>query len=223
VRVPVAPFAVLAADPDAPVDVLALAIAAEFRDVDADAALAHLDELGEEVAAVRAELDGADAGVDALREVLGVRHDFHGDRGDPARHDDPENSMLDLVLERRRGLPIALSVLYVATARRAGITLGGVGLPGHYVVRDLATVPPVLIDPFAGGTRLEVEPSANVRPWGAHETALRMLTNLVGSYRRRNDLGRAIRAAELRLTLPSDPARGRALRVLWLSLQSQLN
>ncbi|HEV7805298.1 MAG TPA: transglutaminase-like domain-containing protein [Solirubrobacteraceae bacterium] len=217
---PIQSFAVLAADPDAPVDALALALAAEFRDVDADAALAHLDDLGEEVAAVRADLDGADAGIDALREVLGVRHSFHGDQ---ARYDDPANSMLDIVLERRRGLPIVLSVLYVATARRAGIALSGVGLPGHYVVRDLTTVPPVLIDPFAGGTRLEVEPSANVRPWGAHETALRMLTNLVGSYRRRSDLGRAIRAAELRLTLPSDPARGRTLRMEWLSLQSQLN
>ncbi|MDX6681267.1 MAG: hypothetical protein QOG94_1306 [Solirubrobacteraceae bacterium] len=224
VRVDIASFAALAADRDAPIDVLALAIAAEFRDdVDADAALSHLDELGEEVAAVRADLDGSDAGIQALREVLGVRHDFHGDEGDPAHYDDPANSMLDLVLERRRGLPIALSVLYVATARRAGIALGGVGLPGHYVVRDLAAVPPVLIDPFAGGVRLEVEPSTNVRPWGAHETALRMLTNLVGSYRRRSDLGRAIRAAELRLTLPSDRARSRALRMEWLSLQSQLN
>jgi regulator of sirC expression with transglutaminase-like and TPR domain len=220
VRVPIEPFAVLATDPDAPVDALALAIAAEFRDVDADAALAQLDDLGEEVAAVRADLDGSDAAVDALREVLGVRHGFHGDQ---VHYDEPANSMLDIVLERHRGLPIVLSVLYVATARRAGIALSGVGLPGHYVVRDLATVPPVLIDPFAGGTRLEVEPSANVRPWGAHETALRMLTNLVSSYRRRSDLGRAIRAAELRLTLPSDQARGRVLRMEWLSLQSQLN
>jgi regulator of sirC expression with transglutaminase-like and TPR domain len=214
------PFTVLAADPDVAIDMLALALAAEFREVDAEAALARLDELGEEVAAVHAGLHGADAGLDALREVLGVRHGFHGDR---ERYDDPANSMLDVALDTRRGLPIVLSVLYVATATRAGIALGGVGLPGHYVVRDLATVPPVLIDPFAGGVRLEVEPSTNVRPWGAHETALRMLTNLVGSYRRRSDLGRAIRAAELRLTLPSDRARSRALRMEWLSLQSQLN
>jgi regulator of sirC expression with transglutaminase-like and TPR domain len=70
---------------------------------------------------------------------------------------------------------------------------------------------------------VEVEPSADVRPWGAHETALRMLTNLVHSYRRRGDLTHALRAAEMRLALPSDPLRAGALRQEWLSLQSRLN
>ena len=220
VRVLLEPFATLAEDPDAPIDELALALAGEFRLVDGDAALARLDELGEEVAAVYAELDGPEAAIAALREVLGVRHGFHGDR---ESYDDPTNSMLDVALQRKRGLPIVLSVLYVATARRAGIALGGVGLPGHYVVRDLATVPPVLIDPFAGGTRLEVAPSVDLRPWGAHETAMRMLNNLVLAYRRRSDIVRSIRAAEMRLALPSDPARKRALWLEWLSLQSRLN
>ncbi len=199
---------------------LALALAAEFHDVDADAALARLDELGREVALVRAGTDGPNAGLAAVREVLAVRHGFHGDS---ERFDDPANSMLDIALERRRGLPIVLSVLYVATAQRAGIALGGVGLPGNYVVRDLAAVPPVLIDPFAGGAPLELEPSANVEVWGAHETAMRMLTNLVHAYLRRSDLMRALLASELRLALPSDATRTRTLRLEWLSLQAQLN
>ena len=169
---------------------------------------------------MRDQLDGPEAGIDALREVLGVRHGF---RGDQRQYDDPDNSMLDVVLERRRGLPILLSVLYVATAQRAGIALGGVGLPGHYVVRALGTTPPVLIDPFAGGTRLQVEPSANIQPWSAHETVLRMLNNLVGSYARRSDLARQIHAAELRLALPGPAARARALRLEWMSLQARLN
>jgi regulator of sirC expression with transglutaminase-like and TPR domain len=219
-RVSIEPFAAIAGDPGAPIDALALALAAEFRQVDADAALFRLDKLGEEVAVARARLDGPDAGTDALREVLGVRHGFRGDRQD---YDDPGNSMLDLVLERRRGLPIVLSAIYVATAQRAGIALTGVGLPGHYVVRDLATIPPVLIDPFAGGTRLHVEPSTDVQPWSAQQTALRMLNNLIRSYARRGDLGRQIRAAELRLTLPSSPPRTRALRLEWLTLQARLN
>jgi regulator of sirC expression with transglutaminase-like and TPR domain len=228
VRVPLEPFDVLAADPSVPIEELALALAAEFRDVDADAALLQIDALGAEVARARAHLEGSDAGIDALREVLGERHGFRGDRerydepGD-AIYDDPDNSMLDVVLERRRGLPIALSVLYLATARRAGIELRGVGLPGHYVVRDLATSPPVLIDPFAGGVRLPVEPSTDVRPWSAQETALRMLNNLVGSYTRRNDIASMIRAAEMRLALASDPAQTRELRLQWLSMQARLN
>ena len=219
-NVPIETFETLAADPAAPIDALALSMAAEFRDVDADAAYAQLDELGAEVADARDQLAGPEAGVDALRDVLGVRHGFRGDR---LQYDDPANSMLDLVLERRRGLPILLSVLYVATAQRAGIALSGVGLPGHYVVRDLGTTPPVLIDPFAGGTRLQVAPSANIAPWSAHETVLRMLNNLIGSYGRRSDLANQIHAAQLRLALPSPPARARALRLEWLSLQARLN
>jgi regulator of sirC expression with transglutaminase-like and TPR domain len=220
VGVPLEDFATLAADPAAPIDALALSMAAEFRHVDAEAAYTQLDALGDEVAGIREQLDGPDAGIDALREVLGVRHGF---RGDHLHYDDPGNSMLDLVLERRRGLPILLSVLYVATAQRAGIALSGVGLPGHYVVRDLGTTPPVLIDPFAGGTRLQVEPSTDIRPWSAHQTVLRMLNNLIGSYARRNDLAKQIHAAELRLALPSTPAQTRALRQEWLSMQARLN
>jgi len=208
-------FAELSADAQAHVDELALALAAELRDdVDADRALARLDELGEEVARV-----GGD-GLDALHEVLGRRYGFIGDREE---YDHPNNSMLDLVLERRTGLPIVLSVVYVATARRAGIALHGVGLPGHYVVGRFEHSAPELLDPFAGGTRISVAPSAAARPWGAHETALRMLNNLVGSYTRRSDLGRAIRAAELRLELPLERALAKTIGAELRALRARLN
>ena len=146
------PFTALATRPQPPIDELALALAAEFGEVDDAAVLARLDELGEEVAAAFAAGSGPTAGIDALREVLGVRHGFCGER---ERYDDPRNSMLDVVLERRRGLPILLSVLYVATARRAGIALEGVGLPGHYVAGDFGTSPPLLLDPFDGGSPVQ--------------------------------------------------------------------
>src|SRR3954466_13608965 len=115
--------------------------------------------------------------------------------------------MLDLVLERRRGLPIVLSVVYVEVARRAGVALAGVGLPGHYRGGHIGASPPVLLDPFAGGAPVAGEhPPEQVRPWGAQETALRMLNNLVGSYRRRGNIAAAIIAAgipagEMRLGL----------------------
>jgi len=153
--------------------------------------------------------------VDALAGALGDRHGFLGDRED---YDHPDNSMLDVVLERRRGLPILLSVVYVEVARRAGIELAGVGLPGHYVVGHFGQDPPILLDPFAGGAALEARAPIELRAWGAHETALRMLNNLVGSYLRRSDLTRAIRAAEMRLELPlaetEDAAFGAELRAL---------
>ena len=141
-------FALLAADPAARMGALALALAAEFRAVDEAAALAQLDELGAEVRAAAAET-GDELG--ALAMVLGGEYGFAGAREE---YDHPDHSMLDLVLEHRRGLPIALSVVYVETARRAGIALDGVGLSGHYVVGQFRRgAAPVLLDPFAGGGR----------------------------------------------------------------------
>jgi len=70
------------------------------------------------------------------------------------------------------------------------------------VVGHFGADPPLLLDPFGGGTVLEGEPPAGlVRPWTAHETVLRMLNNLVRSYVERGDLTRALHAAGLRLPL----------------------
>ena len=212
------PFAALAADPAARLDELALALAGELRPVDETAALARLDELAGEVRQVARSTGGELA---ALCFVLGERHGFAGARDE---YDHPDHSMLDLVLARRRGLPIALSVVYVATARRAGIALDGVGLPGHYVVGQFrAGAEPVLLDPFGGGGPIIARDPSEVRPWRAHETALRMLNNLVGSYTRRNDLGRAIRAAEMRLELALEPGLREALATELRGLRARLN
>ena len=125
-------FEELAAAPDTTIDLLALAMAAEFRKVDVATAMASLDTLGADLSVAAKRTSGSPeevAGVCA--EVLGGVHGFEGDR---KHYDDPQNSMLDVVLDRRRGLPILLSVVYIEAARRAGIALSGVGLPGHFVV-----------------------------------------------------------------------------------------
>jgi regulator of sirC expression with transglutaminase-like and TPR domain len=218
---PVQSFATLATHPDPPVDELALALAGEFRAIDDAEVRAQLDELGEEVAFERSFRRASPAaGVDALRAVLGLRHGFCGDR---RRYDHPNNSMLDVVLERRRGLPIALSVVYLAVARRAGIPLRGVGLPGHFVVGEFGAGAPVLLDPFEGGVPMPIESPRDVRPWGAHETALRMLNNLVASFDRRADLMRTIKAAELRMQLPLDRRLAEALGIELGALRARLN
>ena len=216
--VPVEPFAVTAAREEPPLDELALALASEFRDCDTGAALAELDRLGRDLAPAGGGGPANEA--EAVRELLGHRHAFAGDQED---YDHPDNSMLDLVLERRRGLPILLSVVYVEVARRAGIALEGVGLPGHYVVGHFGQDPPLLLDPFGGGAPLELAAPVELRPWRPHETALRMLNNLVGSYLRRADLARAIRAAELRLDLPLGERDAAALGAELRSLQARLN
>lgn len=214
----VSPFAALAADPAARLDALALALAAELRPVDAGTALGRLDELAAEV---REVADATGGELAALSFVLAERHGFAGATDE---YDHPDHSMLDLVLERRRGLPIVLSVVYVEAAHRAGIALDGVGLPGHYVVGQFSPASaPVLLDPFGGGRPIVAPNPAEVRPWTAHETALRMLNNLVGSYTRRNDLGRAIRAAEMRLELSLEPDLREALAAELRGLRARLN
>jgi len=214
----VEPFSAVAARPDASLDELALALAGEFGEVDSTRAFGVLDRLGAELA--KASGSGPEAEVEAVRELLGRRHGFTGDREDYHR---PDNSMLDRVLERRKGLPILLSIVYVEVARRSGIALAGVGLPGHFVVGHFGSTPPRLLDPFSGGAPIEVEAGINLLPSGNHETAARMLNNLVGTYRRRGDLTRAIRAAEMRLVLPLRGSEDAAFRAELTSLRARLN
>ena len=144
-------FTEVARRPDAQLDELALAMAAEFRPIDAAAVLAELDGLGAELRELVAAGEPGPVGeARACAELLGGRHSFTGDR---EHYDDPDNSMLDRVLARRRGLPILLSVVYVEVARRAGVALAGVGLAGHYVVGHFGATPPYLLDPSARGRR----------------------------------------------------------------------
>jgi regulator of sirC expression with transglutaminase-like and TPR domain len=210
-------FADLATTPRPALDELALALTAEFQPVDADRARATLEGLAAEVAS------GGDPGdeIAALVDVLARRHGF---AGDTQQYDDPDNSMLDVVLERRRGLPILLSVVYVEVARRAGIAFAPFGLPGHFVCGHAGADPPLLVDPFNRGAPVlgEVSP-ALLRPWGPHETAMRMLNNVVSSFTRRGDVGRALRGAELRLTLPSDDAARARNEFELRALRARLN
>jgi regulator of sirC expression with transglutaminase-like and TPR domain len=215
-------FAEVAVDPAATLDVLALALAAEFRTVDAADALARLDTLGAEVgrAAEQTDRTPQDQAL-ACEQIIGAAHGFTGDR---ENYDDPGNSMLDLVLTRRRGLPILLSVVYVEAARRAAIPIAGVGLPGHFVVGHFGTDPPVLLDPFAGGGPVETDvPRELVRPWRADEIVMRMLNNLVAAYNRRGDIGAAIHAATLRLALPATESQRDVLRAELHAMQARLN
>ena len=213
-------FSELARRREPPLDRFALALAGELREVDEDAALAALDALGDEVTGVLAGTERTPAAeLAAVVEVLGTRHGFHGEEED---YDDPDRSMLDLVLARGVGLPILLSVLYAEVARRAGIALAGVGLPGHFVVGHFGAAPVLLADPFHRGRSLPgaLAPTL-VRPWTAQETALRMLNNLVSGYLTRHDLGSAIRAAELRLAVAGGDRE--ALELELRGLQARLN
>ena len=103
-------------------DEAALLVAAHVHPVDLDARLASID-------ALAAAAPAGDA-------VALARHLFVdlGFRGNSEDYTDPRNSYLDVVLDRRRGIPITLSILMLEVARRRGIALHGVGMPGHFLV-----------------------------------------------------------------------------------------
>ena len=174
-----------------PLDEAAFLIAAVADNrVDVRAQLARLDD-------VAAQIGPADT-AQLCEFVFGSL----GLRGDRATYDDPRNSYLDQVLDRRLGIPISLSVLVIEIGRRCGVRLEGVGMPGHFLVRD-PREPDLLIDAFSGGRRLDYNACADLfravagadvplhpgylAPVGPRSILTRMLTNLDHSFRRRDD------------------------------------
>jgi regulator of sirC expression with transglutaminase-like and TPR domain len=112
---------------------------------DLDAARAKAGELA---GRVRDHLAGGEPPIDALRRVLFTEESFQGDQ---ETYDEPHNSSVASVIARRRGMPITLSIVTVEVARRAGIRLAGVGLPGHFVVSGADLLKDTYLDPFDGG------------------------------------------------------------------------
>jgi regulator of sirC expression with transglutaminase-like and TPR domain len=133
-------------------------------------------------------------------------------RGNEAEYYDPRNSCLDSVLDRRTGIPITLSVIYIEVARRLGQPVAGIGLPGHFIVQYNDGKYSTFADPFHGGKLLTeedcrvlarevgvdiaAEPST-LQPVSNRYILVRMLNNLRSSYFRSKDYGKAIKALDL--------------------------
>jgi regulator of sirC expression with transglutaminase-like and TPR domain len=105
--------------------------------------------VGERAAGTRSSFQKARLLARVLSEELG----FSGDADD---YYDPRNVLLGPLLERRKGMPILLSVVWMEVGRRAGILVAGIGLPGHFIVR-VGSPPGTLADPFAGGMPLTID------------------------------------------------------------------
>jgi len=95
--------------------------------------------------------------IDALNAYL-----FHevGLQGDFETYDDPANALLPLVLTRKKGLPIALAILWIEVARRLGFRAVGVALPGHFIAGLELDVGTLYYDPFNRGEALGEEGAA---------------------------------------------------------------
>lgn len=150
----------LLADEDIELDSAALVLSGlDHESLDLDP---YLDLLRAMTAAVEAERAGigdehlrsGEAQAALLAHVLGTRFDFAGDR---TTYDAPLNADMIRVLDRRRGLPVALSILYVAAARRMGWTAYPLNTPGHVLVSIGSQGDRVVIDPFNGGVLVQAE------------------------------------------------------------------
>src|SRR5205814_10460233 len=97
----------------------------------------------------------AEDGARALSTLMVGRFSYDGDR---LSYDNPNNADLMSVIDRRRGLPVALGILYIHAARAAGLKAVGLSLPGHFLLRIETGGTQALLDPFNGGAAPDREP-----------------------------------------------------------------
>jgi regulator of sirC expression with transglutaminase-like and TPR domain len=215
-------FADLVARRDVPLAEAALAIAEEeYPRLDAGRYLGELDALARQVLARAAGHDPASM-LRALRTVLFAEAGFRGNADD---YYDPRNSFLNEVMERRVGIPITLSVVYLDVAARAGFPAQGVSFPGHFLVKHVTAGREVFVDAFDGGELLsaddlrarhrarasghELDPRA-LEGVAAQQILARMLHNLKRIYAERGDDARALWVVDRLLLLsPDDPVERR--------------
>ena len=126
----------------------------EYPDLDVEHYLEHLAALGR--AAENAMRDGANTveRVQLLSEFLCERTGFEGNR---EQYGDTRNSFLNEVLERRLGIPITLSVVYLEVGRHTGLNLYGVSFPSHFLVKAVDERGELIIDPFNRGALLGID------------------------------------------------------------------
>lgn len=208
---------------DEALDIASLALAfAEIdqREKSRTPYLAHLAELADAARMGLAKADlarfkSADQLATALADIMTRRFSY---RGDSETYDDLKNADLMHVIDRRKGLPVALGILYLHMARALGLDMTGLNFPGHFLLRLQVGADAAIIDPFNGGQVLTpadllhllrtIEgPDARLTPdhyapVAARDILLRLQNNI---------LGRALRSGDL------ETARRVLTRMIWLA------
>jgi regulator of sirC expression with transglutaminase-like and TPR domain len=188
----------------------------DYPKLDIPAYLSRIDQLAAEVAGRGRDGEVVQTLV-ALNDVLFRQHRFHGNSDD---YYDPKNSFLNQVLDRKIGIPISLSILYMEVAQRVGVVLDGVGFPGHFLVKYSQNGAEIVIDPFSQGeikSRNDLARMLSGLYGGAvdlrdeylqtaskKDILRRMLGNLKGIYAKTNELVKLLSALDQAIIL--DPA-----------------
>ena len=138
--------------------------------------------------------------------------DAAGYCGDEINYYDPRNAYLHEVIDRKLGLPITLSIIFLHVAAKLGLAAAGVGLPGHYIVKVQFELNEIYVDPFNAGATLTLPEigaliqhvgdgsiqltSEHLRAWSGRETLVRVLGNLQAMWMRAGDPRKAAAARE---------------------------
>jgi regulator of sirC expression with transglutaminase-like and TPR domain len=198
----------------------ALLIAAESDpNVDVDGTMHTLDSWAEQL---RAQLQPEWNNLQKLARLRSFLFEHLGFKGDHTDYYSPRNSLLHDVMERRRGVPLTLSIIFMELGWRVGMPFEGVGFPGHFLVRLTGEPRDLLLDPYQHGTSVHEEDCRQMirevsggkidlrdeflHSVTKHDMIARLLMNLKGAYLRANDDEKALAAVDKLLLLHPEDA-----------------
>ena len=232
-------FRQMVSGPDEAIDLAeaALLIASEeYRDLDIAAYLGRLDEMAAALRRrLRADISPADT-IIALNRFLFEEQGFSGNAAD---YYDPRHSFLNEVLDRKRGIPLTLALVYIEIGRRIGLPVQGISFPAHFLVKCQLREGTVVLDPYAKGISLSfdeirqriknlrhgVEPPRSViagmlAAASNKDILVRMLRNLKGIYSHHQEWLKALAATDRIISVMPDLAEEyRDRGMIYLSLE----
>jgi len=188
----------------------------------------YLDQLDQDAATIRARKPDDASRAWVISQLNHFLFEERGFRGNQEDYYDPRNSLLSEVIDRRIGIPISLSIVYLELGWRLGLPLEGIAFPGHFLVKCQMERGVVVLDPFHAGISLSqdvlrerlvqqgvtVRPDEEIKDWlqPAPKRAIisRLLRNLKKIYSDSGQLAEAIRILDFLVMV--DPGVGRDLQ-----------
>ena len=191
----------------------------EYPDLDIGACLASLDRIADRI---RCQLGNCFYPLKIVRAINRTLYEEWGFRGNSREYYDPRNSYLNEVLERRRGIPISLSIVYLEIAKRLRFPMVGIGLPGHFLLRPDFEEVGIFVDAFNGGNVIFVQDCEALlqriyqrsiplephflEPVGNRQILARMLINLKAIYLDHQQFEKSLELIDLiSILLPDRP------------------